>query len=154
MFPSCSASMSRPAEQAFDCLLSCIDNSYCHHLSLLKVIFYSESEISLHKITSHAGVKPLLASANRGAEQTFAFIAEIRIDNSYLPPFTAETEISLKYLAERCYMQIIRSGSASTQITQRGKLEGWAPRDQESLHFICLRAAATKLRTNKAIRIY
>ena len=30
MTPSCLASVSRAAEQAFDCLLICIDNSYCH----------------------------------------------------------------------------------------------------------------------------
>ena len=45
MIPSCLASVSRAAEQAFDCLLICIDNSYCQlpaqvTIALLKVISY------------------------------------------------------------------------------------------------------------------
>ena len=67
MISSCSlASGSRAAEQAFNCLLICIDIPtaiYLHRLHfsaeshnlLSGVTSYSESDISLHKITSHAG---------------------------------------------------------------------------------------------------
>ena len=66
MTPSCLAIVSRAAEQAFACLLICIDNLYHHflhkshcsaesHILLSGVTFDSRSEISLHRITSHAG---------------------------------------------------------------------------------------------------
>ena len=66
MIPSCLASVSSAAEQAFDCLLIYIEiptANYLHrshfsaesHILLSGVTFHSESQISLHKITSHAG---------------------------------------------------------------------------------------------------
>ena len=70
MIPSCLASVSRAAEQASDCLLICIDNSYCHftrtgynvsaesQILLSGVTYHSDREISLHKTRSHAGGKP------------------------------------------------------------------------------------------------
>ena len=66
MVPSCLASVSRAAEQVFDCLQIYLHRSHHivhfsaeNHILLNSVTFHSESELSLHKITSYAGGQAL-----------------------------------------------------------------------------------------------